>query len=108
MFSNFSVVKLGEVLHVGSVLMTLQNTGVDKCRFECMRHARCRSINVVHNEDICQLCNKSADDYRDNVTTSKLNGWTYFSTSYSSQLVGMSFEDSEPFPKRLSCRIDGR
>ena len=84
MFANFSIIKHNRALF-NSVLITQLEVDALRCKSECMQDSRCKSINV--GDDFCQLNEKSAGDYKDNVTLTTRSGWTYMETDETEKAV---------------------
>eukprot|EP00112_Aurelia_sp_Birch-Aquarium-sp1_P019179 Seg4694.2 transcript_id=Seg4694.2/GoldUCD/mRNA.D3Y31 product="Protocadherin Fat 1" protein_id=Seg4694.2/GoldUCD/D3Y31 len=91
MFANFSIIKHNRALS-NSVLITQLEVDALRCKSECMKESRCKSMNVVLGENVCQLSEKSAGDYKDNVTLSTRSGWMYMETDDTERAVGQNCE----------------
>ena len=88
-YANFSVIQENKRL-MNHTYLTLTNTDLPMCQYECVKDAKCKSINIKNDEDICELNSKSADDAKDRVATIPEFGWTFFSPFYKERLVTFS------------------
>ena len=85
-YANFSVIQKNKRL-MNHTYLTLTDTDLPMCQYECGKDARCKSINIKNDEDICELNSKSADDPKDRVATVPEFEWTFFSPFYKERLV---------------------
>ena len=84
--TNFSVIHENRPL-INHSYLTLTDTDLPMCQYQCGKDAKCKSINIKNDEDICELNSKSADDPKDRVTTIPEFDWTFFSPFYKERLV---------------------
>ena len=85
-YANFSVIQKNKRL-MNHTYLTLTDTDLPMCQYQCGKDAKCKSINIKNDEDICELNSKSADDPKDQVATDPKFGWKFFSPFYKERLV---------------------
>ena len=78
-YANFSVIQENKRL-INHAYLTLTDTDLPMCQYQCGGDARCKSINIKNDEDICELNSKSADDAKDRVATIPEFGWIFLLT----------------------------
>lgn len=79
---EFSVVKHNYVLP-GTNMSTLYNQTYHSCLYSCISDVSCKSFNIQNKiPSECQLNNASAEENGTEISLTRKDGWTYYSTSY--------------------------
>ena len=107
-YGNFSIVKRGHVLR-GFVLETLPEQEFVQCKYACVDHPRCKSINREDTDiGTCELNEKSIEDMADANSLVPRAGWMFSSTDYDAMNVSSAVEALCILLSCSSCSYKGK
>jgi len=100
---EFSVVRKNYILD-NSTILKLYNQTYQSCKYHCISHHSCKSFNMENKEPgECQLNSKTLEAKNNATWLIQKNGWTYSSTSYKDNNLGIYCQAHKPCKKEQIC-----